>query len=107
MLDPLLATAAVLRPAVFKAKMRSATKDYRYGTVVGTFDGGEDRIRLDPEGDAPQSHALMPCPMKKQQNRPDRSNPSKRGLNHYEIINPSDDPCRRCSVLHMQREVTS
>src|SRR5262245_10589158 len=41
--------------------MHSAARGYWYGTAVGTFDGGRDGIRLDPNGYAPQSHALMPA----------------------------------------------
>src|SRR5262245_26026050 len=82
-------------PARAQGEMHSAAKGYRYGTAVGTFDGGRDGVRLDPNGYAPQSHALMPaCSMQRTAKSSRRaSNPSKRGLNRYEMIIPSDDAC--------------
>src|SRR5262249_22268431 len=79
-LDPLLATSGVLCPAGVKAKCTALQRVIGMEQLWAPFDGGQDGITLDPNGYAPQSHALMPCSMQRTAKFSLRaSNPSKRG----------------------------
>jgi len=55
-------------------------------------DGDRDGIRLDPNGMPRNPTPSCPAYAKNSKTLPRASNPSKRGLDRYEMIGPSDAP---------------